>query len=454
MRQISLNLWVTSSVLALLLGGCVSTYHRPSVVIPEHYKHASPLVSNAGVDSQWWQSFGDANLDRVVKRALASNLDLAAATLTVRRAQLAAGITSRDQWPQASGEVTASHSNATTSYAASASLSYDLDLWRRLSSATSAARWEAQATQEDRDATQLALIGTVCQLYWDIAFTHQQIKAGEATLAYQRKILDLVAYQHSVGATSGIEVAESQQVVNAQLAALSNLAQHLVEDRAAMAILLGNHPLAVDDELHGLPDRRLADIPAGLPSDLLARRPDVRASEMRLRATLATGDAVKASLYPDLILTGNGGSASTELSSLLSHPTASIAALITLPFLDFKRHKLNEKLTQVDYEIAVQRFRQTLYTALADTDNTLSNQTELAHEREALQNLLEAASTAERLYGIRYQHGAVALRVWLDAQQSQRAAQLAYDRNRLLQLNNLVIIYQALGGGAGPVPPE
>ncbi|WP_349322663.1 efflux transporter outer membrane subunit [Asticcacaulis sp. MM231] len=431
----------------MVLGGCVSVYHRPDAQIPDHYSHAGPPSTDALIDSRWWQSFDDPGLNIVVDKALASNTNLLVATFIVQRAQTVAGITSLDQWPRVSGNVSGTQANATTSYTANAALSYDVDLWRRLASTTSAARWEAKATQEDRNSTELALIGTVCQLYWDIGFTHQQITTGNATLVYQQKILDLVTYQHTVGAVSGVEVAEAQQVVNVQVSTLSELSQHLVEDRAAMAILLGNEPLAEAQEPRSLPDLPLTAIAAGLPAELLARRPDLKAAELRLRETLATGDATRATLYPGLSLTGTGGGTSTELSSLLSHPTGSIAALITLPFLDLGRHRLNDKLAQTDYDIAVQNFRQTLYAALADTDNALSHRTQLVNQAEALQKSLEAATTAERLYGVRYRFGSVALRVWLDAQQSLRVAQLAYDGNRLSQFNNRATLFQALGGG-------
>ncbi len=443
--------WIGASLAPLLLSGCVSLYHRPDMAIPDRYAHADGAVPHGGVDAKWWQAFNDPTLNAIIASAVLRNDDLAAATLTVQRAQLTAGITALDQWPQVSGSLSASRpasgANSATSYTANASVSYEVDLWRRLASSTSAARWEASATAEDREATKLALIGTTCQLYWDIAFTHQQIRTGQATLAYQQKILDLVRYQHSVGAVSGVEAAEAQQVVNAELAALSVLQQHLVEDRAAMAILLGNVALIEANEPQGLPDIAMADISAGLPADLLARRPDLKAAEMRLRSTLATGDAVRASLYPDLSLTGSGGGVSTDLAQVLSHPTGSVAALISLPFLDLYRRNLNNKVAQRDYDIAVVRFRQALYAALADTDNALSNQTELAHQGAALGQSLAAATTAERLYGVRYRSGAVALRVWLDAQQSLRSAQTAYDNNRLAQLNNRVTLYQALGGG-------
>ncbi len=442
--------WSCSPLAALLLlGGCVSVYHRPDVTLPDRYAHGPALVAPQAPDAHWWRAFGDPNLDAIVEQALASNRDLATAALNVHKAQLMAGIARLNQGPIASGGVSASRVGNVSAYGASLSVSYEVDLWARLASTTSAAVWEAHATQEDRDATELALIGASVNLYWDIGYTHQQITTGQATLAYQRRILDLVTTQHRLGAVSGVERAEAAQAVTAEIADLSALAQHRDADQAAMALLLGNAPLPVSWEPETLPDGAMADLPVGMPASLLSRRPDVKASEMRLRETLATGDATRAELYPDISLTGGASTASTALTSLLSNPTGSILAAITLPILDYRRHRLNNNIAQANYDIAVLAFKTTLFQALSDADNALSNRTELARQGAALKQSLGAAQTAERLYEVRYTSGSVALRVWLDAQQSARAAQLAYDNNRLSQLVNQSTLYQALGGG-GP----
>jgi len=273
-------------------------------------------------------------------------------------------------------------------------------------------------------------------------------------LAYQQKLVNLTGIQHDLGAVSGVEVAETQQALAAQTAALSVLEQHLVEDRAALQLLLGNEALPLIDEPQSLPERTLAEIPAGLPADLLGRRPDLKAAEMRLRATLATGDATRAALYPDISLTGTQNGASTALSSVFDHPTQTLIAAISFPFLDYPRHRLANKIARADYDVAALSFKQTLYVALADVDNALSERTQLRSQGQSLLHSLLAAKTAERLYGVRYSSGSVALRIWLDAQQSLWSAQLAYDNNRLLQLINQSTLYQALGGGTGIPQPE
>ncbi len=449
MSRRSLGVVVISS---LVLGGCVSVYHRPDLGLPDRFAHSTAYEAQPSLNEPWWRAVGDAGLDRLVARALASNRDLAVAALTVRRARRLAGLAELDQWPTASASIVGTRTGSVSSYSANLSVAYDVDLWRRLASTTTAARWEAQATSQDRDAARLALTGTACSLYWDIGFTHQQITTGEATLRDQQKIYKIVTTQHALGAISEVEAAEAQQAVSLQLTSLSALQQHLVEDRAAMTVLLGGGNLAPDAEPQDLTGGGAPDVRAGLPIQLLAQRPDLKAAEMRLRETLATGDATRASYYPDIVLTASGGGASSALGSLLAHPVGALMGAVSAPFLDFPRHRINNEVARMNYEIAVLGFKTTLFQALADTDNALSNRTELLHQEVSLSQTLTAATTAERLYGIRYRSGLVALRIWLEAQQSQRAAQLAMDSNRLAQLNNFGVLSLALGGGMSTPP--
>ncbi len=431
----------------LLLSACASTpYDTPQVPTPAQFVHAGPGTEAAAGAVDWWTAFSDPALNTLVTDVLARNNDLAAAALRVQQAQLQAGLTRLDQFPSANGGLSASTSDSTR-FSANLGVSYEVDLWGRLAANTRAANWEAQATEEDRQAAQLALIGTTAELYWRIAYTHQQIAVGEQNLDYAIKVRDLVTIQHNAGAVSGVEVAEADQSVNSQRASLSDLQQQLVEYRSAVTVLLGGNPWPEASEPQSLPDIPLPEVRAGVPTELLARRPDLRAAELRLRETLADVDIAKTAFYPGLSLTASGGASSSELGSLFKNPTGSIGAALSLPFLDFPRLSRNVKISQKSYDIAVLNFKTTLLQALADTDNALSSRTQLAQQGESQAASLEAARKAEALYAIRYRTGSVALRVWLDAQQSLRSSQLSYNNNRLSQLINQSTLYQALGGG-------
>jgi NodT family efflux transporter outer membrane factor (OMF) lipoprotein len=447
------NFLKNRSVLVLImtagLSACATTpYETPQVPTPSQFAHAGEGSDATAISGDWWTAFNDPALNALVSRVLVKNDNLAAAALRVQQAQLQAGLTRLDQVPEASGSLGASTSDS-TNYSASVGVSYEVDLWGRLSANTRAANWEAQATEEDRQAAKLALIGTTAELYWRIAYTHQQIAVGEQNLAYVSKVRDLVTIQHNAGSVSGVEVAEADQSVNSQIASLAALEQQLVEYRSAVTVLLGGDTWDTSAEPQSLPDIPLPDVRAGLPAELLSRRPDLRAAELRLRESLADVDITKASLYPALTLSASGGASSAELGSLFSNPSGSLGLGLTLPFLNYPRVRQNIRVSEKTYEIAVANFRTTLLQALADTDNALSNRTRLAQQGEAQAASLAAARKAESLYAVRYRTGSVALRMWLDAQQSARAAQLSYDNNRLSQLINQSTLYQALGGGTG-----
>jgi NodT family efflux transporter outer membrane factor (OMF) lipoprotein len=434
-------------VSALLLTACASThYDTPQAPMTAQFAHAGPGTDAASQSADWWTAFGDPTLNTLVANVLAHNNDLAAAALRVQQAQLQAGLTRLDQFPSANGGLSASTSDSTR-FLASLGVSYEVDLWGRLAANSRAANWEAQATEEDRQAAKLALIGTTAELYWRIAYTHQQIVAGDQNLASAIKVRDLVTIQHDAGAVSGVEVAEADQSVNSQRASLSGLQQQLVEYRSAVTVLLGGTPWPETSEPQSLPDIPLPEVRAGVPAELLSRRPDLRAAELRLRETLADVDIAKTAFYPGLSLTASGGASSSELGSLFNNPTGSIGAALSLPFLDFPRLSRNVEISQKSYDIAVLNFKTTLLQALADTDNALSNRTQLAEQGASQAASLGAARKAEALYAIRYRTGSVALRIWLDAQQSLRQSQLSYDNNRLSQLINQSTLYQALGGG-------
>jgi len=440
---------------ALLLVGCsamVQTpYSPPEVRTPAQWQTSMPVV-DASADP-WWRHFNDARLNELVESALRSNNNLAAATIRVRRAQLAAGIAQDAMNPQPGAGVNMSRSRSlddssvrTRSNSASVRVSYELDLWGRLGSQRDAARWEAIATEEDRRSTALTLVATTMNLYWQAAFLNQRIANAERSIAHAQRTLELVRTQYEAGAVSGLEVAEAERSVVGEQQALGTLQQQRAENANALAILLDGPPGTAMDVPLELPDIALPTVDAGLPADLLGRRPDLRAAETRLRQVLASSDAVRASYYPSISLTGSIGSSSASLASVLQNPVAALGVGINLPFLQWNQRELDIAASQAQFEEAVVNFRQTLYQAMSDVENALSARGQLARQAGLLQSALAAARRVEELYEVRYRSGAVPLRAWLDAQQQRRAAEIAVAENRLARYANQVVLYQALGG--------
>ncbi|MEN5059998.1 efflux transporter outer membrane subunit [Luteimonas sp. TWI1416] len=445
---------------SVLLTGCAAftrtPYRAPDVPLPVSYQHAQPAGAGVRADT-WWRAYGDPQLDAWVGLALARNPDLAAAAIRVRRATLEARLAGNALRPTVNGGVghglsrpLSGNARATTESAnATLGASWELDLFDRLGAQRDAAVFEAQASAEDRDAVALTLIGTTASLYWQLGLANERIDLAEQGLAYARRTRELVQAQYQSGAVSGLEPREAEQSLAQQQAQLSQLIQARADLRQALGVLFDG-AATPGSEPQRLPVSVLPSIAAGLPADLLGRRPDLRAAELRLRATLAASDAAKARYYPSLSLTGALGTSSKELLNVLSNPVATLGANLTLPFLNVREMRLNTAIARTRHEEAVVLFRKSLYTALADVEKALSASTQLAEQEAAQQRVRDQAIEIERLYQARYRAGQVPLRAWLDAQERRRSADLGYAALHLARLQNHVALIQALGGTAAP----
>lgn len=439
-------------VVSLLLTGCGVTrarYARPPVDVPATYAHADE-DAKASLDS-WWQGFGDPQLDGLVTKALKRNNDLAWAALNVRAAHLqahlavinpsiAAGYAYDYTKPlKGSGPATQFHSFT-------ASVSYEIDLWDELGAIKDVARWEARATEEDRQSAALALIGTTISLYYQLANLNQRIAFGEQSINYAEKTLQLAEVLKIAGGATQLEIAESERSLESQKANQLELIQLRTELRNALTVLLNGTRWPESAERGAVPDDPPPAVATGIPASLLQRRPDLRAAELRLRGSLAQADAARLSFYPAITLTGSVGTASTELAQIVQNPLGALAASLTLPFIQFNQAKFTTDLARVQYDQAAVNFRKTLLQAFTDVDNALAARIQLAQEGAELERSLGSAKTAERLYEVRYRAGAVALRPWLDAQETRRQAELTLSSNRLARLQNFATLCQALGG--------
>jgi NodT family efflux transporter outer membrane factor (OMF) lipoprotein len=448
----------TALLLSVVLNGCASwlqsDYQRPALAVPDAWRETTE--SGPASARPWWRAFADTELDRLIEQALAVNNDIATALLSVRRAQLQAGLSRADQLPQPSTTLGGGRSRdlgggASTqhTYSVDAAVSWQLDLWNRLGSVTDAAQLEALATEQDYAATRLSLAATLASIYWQIGYLNERLSSSAQSIDYARKTLQLVEVQYAAGEASSLELAEARQSLETQLASDVDLRQQRVEQRNAMGVLFNGVTAPAFKEPQSLEDSFLPPVQAGLPASLLAHRPDLRAAELRLRGSLKNVDATRASYYPDLSLTGSLGYSSTALANLLDNPLGSIAGNLTLPFLQWNEMKLNVAVSRTDYDMAVVAFRQSLYQALVDVENGLAGRRHYAEQEEMRRRALDSAKEAERIYRIRYEAGAVDLQSWLSAQETRRSAQVTLAESRLNQLLNAVTLYQALGGATG-----
>jgi NodT family efflux transporter outer membrane factor (OMF) lipoprotein len=434
------------------LSGCATrtAYRQPAVPIAQAWPHADQAEAAQAQD--WWKAFGDPRLDALVARVLERNNNLAKAALAVQRARLGVGLAVVN--PAVTGSVTANRTYPlsgplpdNTFAGGSLQASYEIDLFGKLAAERDAARFEANASQQDLDSARIALIASTVDLYFQLGFLNQRVTLAGQSISYARRTLDLVEVQRGAGAVSGLETALAEQSLAAQEAGLHDLMQQRVAARNALSNLLGGEGADPAEELAALPDQPPPAVAAGLPAELLSRRPDLRAAELRLREQLAQTDVSRLSFYPSFGLTGSLGTSSPTLADILTHPTAVLGAGVTLPFLQVDQMRLTIRRSKIDYESAVLGFRQTLIEALAEVDSALSARTQLALQAEANARSLDLARKVERLDEVNYRTGSMALKFWLDAQESRRQAEVALAQNRLSQLTNYVAICEALGDG-------
>ncbi|WP_216935081.1 MULTISPECIES: efflux transporter outer membrane subunit [unclassified Acinetobacter] len=463
--QMNLTKLASALLLGSSLAGCAAVvktpYESPALQVPNNFQNNQALSRQIHADvltDQWWTLFRDPQLNNLVNEVLAANSDLAVAGINLQQARIQArqtqsqqgvrigdaGLTTRRSFDLEDG---GSSSGFGINYPG---LSYELDLFGKLANQTEAARWEALASEEDLQATAQSLIGTTAQLYWQLAYLNERYSVVQQNLATAQRTYDLVNVQYRAGAVSGLDLTQAEQAIQSQQTTLSQIAQQRVETRTALAVLL-NMPvqqLSIQ-EPQRLPNIALPAIEAGLPASLLSRRPDLRATELRLRKALANKDANKASYYPSISLTGSlstGVGSSTSLSDALKNPVAALGAGLSLPFLQWNDMKRDLQVNELEYEKAIIQYRQTMYEAFADVETALSNRTELTKQVALQQRNVELAERTERLTEVRYRNGAIALKNLLDAQETTRNARLSLVQTRQNQYNAYVTLMQALGG--------
>lgn len=459
--QMNFTKLATALMLSSSLFGCAAVvktpYQQPSVNIPNQFQNNKARSQQVHADvyaDQWWTLFNDSQLNQLVNQVLATNTDLAVAGINLQQARLKAGLAQNKQGPRVSSSVSTGHKidfnsgeDSSSGLSLSGGVSYELDLFGKLASQTEATKWEALATEQDLQSTAQSLVATTANLYWQLGYLNERYQIAQQNLSSTQKTYELVRTQYRAGAVSGLDVTSAEQAVQSQKSSLSQIEQLRVEARTALAVLLHIPVQQLNiQEPSRLPRIALPTISAGLPADLLSRRPDLQAAELRLRKVLATKDATKASYYPSINLTGNLGSSSTSLSNLLKNPALTLGASLSLPFLQYNDMKKDLAISDLDYEKSIIQYRQTLYQAFADVENALSARTELNKQVALQERNVQLAEKTERLTEVRYRNGAIALKNLLDAQETTRTARLSLVQTKQSQYNAYVTLMQALGG--------
>ncbi len=436
----------------LLLSGCMmrSDFEAPTVDMPQNWTQDSNQQSV--VIDKWWMRFDDPVLNQIIAQVLVKNSDLALATLTLQKARLQADLGADDYYPDlnlsASGSTSKNLDSGqkSDSYSTGLGISYELDLWGRVSASADQAKWTAMATQQDREATAQSLVATTATLYWQIGYLNDRLTLAEQNVQAARDTLTMTQSQYDNGAVQWVNVLQAERSLASLEVALSQYQQQVVEAQNAFAILFDQAPQLTNKIANSLPSTPIPQVEAGIPADLLARRPDVKAKLFELKSALAGKDQANAAFMPTLTLTGALGGSSNELRDLLKDPIGTLGADLALPFIQWNEMGLNKQIAEVEYQSAIISYRQTLYSAFQDVDNALSAKQQLAYQAEKLLKQYQSAEEVARIYDNQYQNGAIQFSDLLDAQTDERDAKASLLENRYQQYVAQATLYQALGG--------
>ncbi len=456
--------------IALSLGACASL--APSVPEPVAEIPATwPLPATTGeagsaapgddpraaADIGWRDFFADPQLQALIERALEHNRDLRVAALNIERARAQYGIQRADQLPALGAAAIASRGGgggnpAPDAYSASFGLAdFELDFFGRVRDLRDAALQQYLAQTETRRTAQLVLIGEVANAWLRLAADRALLAVAQSTLANQNEAFRLTEKRHELGAISGLDLAQARTTVESARADVARFAGQVTLDINALNLLTGRPGTAVP----AAPDfeRVLAlgipTLPAGLPSEVLLRRPDVMAAEHRLRAASASIGAARAAFFPSIRLTASVGTASSELSGIASSGSGfwALRPSLNLPIFDNGRLQGNLELAKADQEIALAQYERAIQSGFREVSDALSLTRSLAGQREAQQALVEAATRANEISLARYQAGRDPYQTALIAQRALYGAQQALIATRLAEQGNRVTLYKVLGGG-------
>ncbi|KGM54356.1 transporter [Lysobacter daejeonensis GH1-9] len=406
-------------------------------------------------DIGWRDFFADPKLDALVETALANNRDLRVAALNVERARGQYRIQRADRLPALGATATLQRSGGdapvTEAYTAGVGLAaFELDLFGRVRNLSNAALQRYFATDEARIGVQLSLIAEVANAYLTLAADQELQQIAQATLRNHEESLALAEKRHAVGATSALDLAQAQAELEGARADVARLGGDVARDTHALQLLVGT-PLAPELLPGGPSDDAigLLPLPAGLPSEALLRRPDVRAAEHQLLAANANIGAARAAFFPSISLTGSVGAASGELSDLFSAGTHawSFVPSITLPIFQGGKLRANLAVAHVDRDIALAEYEKAIQAGFRDVADALALSEALAQQQQALRAQVDAATRADTLARARHEAGRDSYLTRLVAQRTLYAARQGLITVRQAEQANRVALYRALGGG-------
>lgn len=463
MRQTSSS-WIAAVVLLpFLLGGCAvgPNYKRPAVATPQTFRGsptATPGAASFG-DEKWWEVFQDAQLQSLIRTALQQNYDVRIAASRILQAQAQLGITRSNEFPSAAAIASGVGSrNAQSKFFSAYDESYtelglgfqwNLDFWGKYRRATEAARDQLLANEWARQAVVNSLVAGVASAYFTLREQDLQIEISRRTLASDQDSLRLTQLLVDHGRTSLLDVRQAEQLVFTASGAIPSIEKQIEQQENLISTLLGENPGGVTRGLELTAQPHAPEVPAGLPSSLLERRPDVREAEAQLMAMNAQIGVAKAAYFPSISLTGDGGVQSIALSRLFTGPAGmwSFVGQAAQPLYAGGSLRNGVRLAQAQQQQAVLTYQQTIQQAFREVSNALVAYAKDQEFRKQQELLTHSAEDAARLSDLRYRGGASSYLEVIDADTRYYSAELTLAQAQLNEMLDYVEIYRALGGG-------
>lgn len=446
------------------MGSCTvgPNYRRPNVPVPPVYRDSTDK-STAGTEIQsfadlpWWQIFDDPVMQNLIRTTLQNNYDLMIAAERINQARAQLGITRSNQLPQVQGTggFNGGKSSPTVTsniLTLAADASYQLDLFGGLRRATEAARAQLLATEEARRVVVLTLVSDVAANYFQLLGFDLQLKLTLDTIKTQQESVRLTKLRADRGVATKVDVLQAQQVLDTANARIPDLERQIKQSEDAINILLGNYPAGVPRG-RTIPEHRLPpDVPAGLTSALLERRPDIREAEQILIAANAEIGVAKAAFFPQVSLTGAGGASVGETSLLGTEAPAntglwSYGAGLTQSIFSAGRLRSNLRLSESQEREALISYRQTIQKAFGEVSDALIGYQKIRQLQDRQEQSVKTLQEAVRISQLRYRGGITTFLEVLDNQRSLYSAQLTLAQVQTSAYQSLVALYRALGGG-------
>jgi multidrug efflux system outer membrane protein len=427
---------------------------------PAHFEHAAPGGNATWPAQDWYSGFGSNELNGFIDLAVTNNWDLAAARERVVQADARARQAGAAILPSVAGNANANYlaghsqqgSGHELDWFAMLSASYEVDFWGKNRAIASAAVLQAGASRAERDAAALTILGGVADEYFQVLALRERLAIAQANADAAQKILDVVQARFDAGAAGPIELAAQKVAVDSAQIAIADLTQLEVQARAALALLLGRVPENFEVKGESLDSLTEPVVAAGLPSDLLTRRPDLVLAETNLQVGHANLVAARAAMFPSLTLTANGGIQNPALPAIVltipgTGPSLALGASLTQPIFDHGRLRAQrDEVSAREHELLA-AYRAAIIAALVDVENALAALQHLDGVRNFEEGVVTESDRAFEGARVRYQAGSGDFLTLLEAQRTLYTARDQLTQYRLARLQSLVALCKALGGG-------